>query len=63
LNTDKVKAYLADFSVTSAFMTIGPLKRLTLSQYKHDTLTVERLVKSAVILGDVCPVQTTAMVK
>ena len=33
LRSNEVKAYIADFSLTSALMTIEPLKRLTISNY------------------------------
>ena len=47
-----INAFLADFSIASAMVTIQPLQRLTVSNNKQDKLSVEKLVKAAVILGD-----------
>ncbi|MEI9914201.1 MAG: hypothetical protein WDN66_04490 [Candidatus Saccharibacteria bacterium] len=47
-----VKAFSADFSISSAMNNIEPLRRLTVSTYKQDQLTIERLWKNAQIEGD-----------
>jgi hypothetical protein len=52
LHNTMIKAFAADFSIASALVTIEPLKELTISCNKQDKLTVDRLVKGAVILGD-----------
>jgi hypothetical protein len=49
---ETVKGFAADFSIASAMVTIQPLKRLTISNNKQDNMTVDRLVKGAVLLGD-----------
>ena len=49
---NSTKAFEADFSIASAMVTIQPLQRLTVSANKMDKLSVEQLVKAAVILGD-----------
>jgi len=52
LHNNTVRAFVADFSIASAMVTIQPLKELTASNNRQDKLAVERLVKGAVILGD-----------
>jgi hypothetical protein len=46
----KTKIFAADFSIASAMATVQPLKRLTLSKNPQDSLDVQRILKSAVLL-------------
>ncbi len=52
LDTDKVKAFIANFSVASAITTVHPLMRLTQSNNRQDKLALEKLVRSIVMLGE-----------
>ncbi len=52
LHDNTVKAFLANFSVASALMTIEPLKRLTVSHNKRDRLALEKLAKNAMLSSD-----------
>ena len=52
MNVNGVKAFLAEFSIASALVTIQPLQRLTVSSHKQDQIALERILKGAVILGD-----------
>ena len=49
---DQLKAFLADFSIASALITIRPLQRLTVSNNRQDRLALEKLLKGALIMGD-----------
>ncbi len=61
LNLDNgvVNAFIANFSIPSALVMIQPLNRLIISKSKEDKLLLERLMKSAALLGDLrLPKQT-----
>ncbi len=49
---DTVKAFIANFSITAAMTAICPLMRLIQSHSQQDKLVMDRLMKTAVILGD-----------
>lgn len=49
---NNIKAFLANFSVASALVTIEPLKRLTVSHNRRDKLALEQLVNNARLSGD-----------
>lgn len=55
LHDNTVTAFVANFSIASALVTIEPLKQLTISNHKQDQTAFDRLVKSAVILGNIRP--------
>ena len=52
LSHEKLTAFVAKFSIASALVTIQPLKQLIASDDKQDKLILERLVRGAVLLGN-----------
>jgi hypothetical protein len=48
----QVKAFVAEFSIASALVTIEPLKELIASNDRQDKATLEKIIKGAVMLGD-----------
>ncbi len=50
--TGNIKAFIAHFSITSALVKIEPLQRLTTSNFHHDKLALNKLLKGAIIQGD-----------
>lgn len=49
---DAITAFVANFSIPSALITIQPLKQLIASNNQQDKITLERLVRSSIILGN-----------
>jgi hypothetical protein len=50
LGSNTEKAFVANFSITSAMMTIEPLRRLIVSGNQQDRLIVDKLVKNIIIM-------------
>jgi hypothetical protein len=50
-SSEPVKVVAADFSITSAMLVIEPLKRITVSGNREDKLTMDKMLKGAVVLG------------
>ncbi len=52
LKQNEVKAFIAEFSIASAIVTIDPLNRLIRSTNQQDKTVLAKIVKGAVMLGD-----------
>lgn len=51
IHSDEVNAFMADFSILSALVTIQPLKRMTISRYEEDKMALEMFMKNAIVPG------------
>jgi hypothetical protein len=49
---DNIKAFVADFSIPSAFMKVAPLKSMLKSNDKSEQALLQELIKTAVMLND-----------
>lgn len=59
LDNGTVNAFVANFSIPSAMVTIQPLKRLIISKNEEDKSLLDKLMKSAVLAGDLRVPQQT----
>lgn len=53
LPNSEIKGFAAQFSILSAIRKIEPLQKLTISTDKHDQLFLDRLLRLAVVMGEV----------
>jgi len=52
LSNASFKAFMAEFSIAYALISIQPLQRLTVSENEQDKLTLQKMLKGAIVLGE-----------
>ena len=52
LANNEERVFIADFSLTSALVTIEPLKRLVISSNRQDQLALQKIIKDAILLQE-----------